>query len=78
MGYHGVKEGIFVTVRYVKLWKLLLDKGMKRTDLIHAANISGNVVARMGKDEYVALESLEKVCKALDCDIGDIIEVSHD
>ncbi|MBR1672167.1 MAG: helix-turn-helix transcriptional regulator [Fretibacterium sp.] len=67
-----------MTVRYVKLWKLLLDKKMKRTDLIDIAHISGNVLARMGKDEYVALESLEKICRALKCDFGDIVEVSDE
>lgn len=64
-----------MTVRYVKLWKLLLDKGLKRTDLISMAGISGNVLAKLGRDEFVAMESVSKICKALNCDIGNIMEM---
>ncbi len=67
-----------MAVRYIKLWKMLLDKRLKRTDLITIAGISANVLARLGKDEYVALESLEKICIALGCDIGDIVEIVND
>lgn len=67
-----------MAARYIMLWKLLLDKNMKRTDLISAAGISANVLARLGKNEYVALESLEKICKALECKIGDIVEFVDD
>lgn len=63
-----------MSVCYVKLWKLLLEKDIKKTDLISIAGISSNVVAKMGRNEYVAMESLEKVCNALRCDIGDIVE----
>ncbi len=62
-------------VRYVKLWKLLLDKGLKRTDLISQAGISSNVLAKLGRDEFVAMESVSKICKTLNCDIGDIMEM---
>lgn len=67
-----------MAVRYIKLWKMLLDKRLKRTDLITIAGISANVLARLGKDEYVALESLEKICIALGCDIGDIVEIVNE
>ena len=67
-----------MAVRYIKLWKMMLDKRLKRTDLITIAGISANVLARLGKDEYVALESLEKICIALGCDIGDIVEIVND
>ena len=63
-----------MAVEYSKLWKLLIDKKMKRTDLIQAAGISANILAKLGKDEYVAMESLEKICKALNCNIGDIAD----
>lgn len=63
-----------MAVKYIKLWKLLLDKNMKRTDLISIAGISTNVLAKLGKNEFVAMESLEKICKALNCDISDISE----
>lgn len=48
---------------------------MNREDLKKAANITSNVVARMGKNEYVNLESIEKICLALDCKIEDVIEI---
>lgn len=68
------KRGKVMSVCYVKLWKLLLEKDIKRTDLISIAGISSNIIAKMGRNEYVAMESLEKVCKALKCDISDIVE----
>lgn len=61
-------------VSYVKLWKLLLEMGIKRTELISIAGISSNIVAKMGRNEYVAMESLEKVCRALQCDVSDVVE----
>ncbi|MPX31050.1 XRE family transcriptional regulator, partial [Moraxella catarrhalis] len=60
---------------YNNLWKLLIDKDLKRTDLINLANISSNVLARMGKNEPVSLESLEKICIALDCSIQDVLTI---
>jgi DNA-binding Xre family transcriptional regulator len=62
-----------MNVDYKKLWKLLIDKDMKKTDLIPVAGISSNVLAKMNKGEYVSMESLHKICKALKCDIGDIV-----
>ncbi|MDO5767054.1 MAG: helix-turn-helix transcriptional regulator [Spirochaetales bacterium] len=58
---------------YRKLWKLLIDKNMKKTDLIPIAGVSTNIVAKLNKGEYVSMDSLAKICKALNCDIGDII-----
>lgn len=60
-------------VSYDKLWKLLIDKKMTRTDLKVAAGISFNVLAKMGKGEFISLESIYKICLALDCDIGDVV-----
>ncbi|MDY5915898.1 MAG: helix-turn-helix transcriptional regulator [Treponema sp.] len=57
---------------YRKLWKLLIDKNMKKTDLIPIAGVSTNIVAKLNKGEYVSMDSLAKICKALNCDIGDI------
>lgn len=54
-----------MAVSYTKLWKLLLDKKMKRTDLKGMAGISSSTLAKLGKDEYVSLESLDKICQAL-------------
>lgn len=64
-----------MSVSYDKLWKLLIDKKMNRTDLKNVAGISFNVLAKMGKGEAVSMESMLKVCKALDCDISDVMEV---
>lgn len=64
-------------VDYKKLWKLLIDKDMKKTDLITVAGISSNVLAKLNKGEYVSMESIQKVCKALDCDVGDICVVNE-
>ena len=60
-------------VEYSKLWKLLIDKKMNKTQLKEAAHISTNAIAKMGKNEAVSLETLEKICTALDCRIEDIV-----
>ena len=58
---------------YKKLWNLLIDKDMKKTDLLTVANISSNILAKMNKGENVSMDSLQKICKALECDVGDIV-----
>lgn len=63
-----------MAVSYKKLWKVLIDKEMKKTDLIKEAGITSNILARMGNNQYIALDSLEKICVALKCDIGDVVE----
>jgi len=65
-----------VAVSYNNLWKLLIDKGMNKTELKEASGISFNVMARMGKNETVSLESLEKICMVLNCNIGDIMDIT--
>lgn len=65
-------------VSYAKLWKMLIDKNINKTQLKEMAHISTNAVAKMGKNETVSLETLSKVCYILDCEIGDIIEFSVD
>lgn len=64
-----------MAVCYNNLWKLLIDRNMNKTDLKEAAGISFNVMARMGKNETISFDSIEKICMVLDCDIGDIIEI---
>ena len=64
-----------MAVSYIRLWKLLLDKHLKRTDLKTAANISNSTLAKMGKDEYVSMEILDRICTSLNCRIEDIIEI---
>ena len=67
-----------MAVQYNRLWKLLIDMKMKKTALKSAAGVSANVVARLGKDEYISLESLEKICGALNCGVDDILEFISD
>lgn len=70
-----VNGGYTVSICYDKLWRLLIDKKMNRTELKEASGISFNVLARMGKNEPVSFDSIEKICITLNCDIGDIIEI---
>lgn len=67
-----------MSVCYNKLWKILIDKNLKKTDLKECAGISFNVLAKMGKNETVSMESIEKICVTLDCNIGDIMEFVND
>ena len=62
-------------VSYKKLWKLLIDKDMKKKDLQAAAGISWASVTKLSKGERVSMEVLMKICKTLGCDIGDIVEL---
>lgn len=65
-------------VDYRKLWKLLLDKNIKKkTDLIEMAGISTNILAKLSKGDYISMESMKKICKALNCDIGDICVINE-
>ena len=66
------------TISYNKLWKLLIDKGIKRTELKSLAGVSTNVIAKLGKNETVAMETLAKICTALNCDIADVVEMTGD
>ena len=67
-----------MNVSYKKLWKLLIDKNMKKTDLIEIANISSVSLAKLGKNENVTTDVLAKICTALNCDISDIMEMVDD
>ena len=60
---------------YKKLWKLLIDRDMSKTDLRLKAGISTMALAKLGKNENVSMDVLKKVCTALQCDIGDIMEL---
>lgn len=61
-------------ISYKKLWKVLIDKNMKKIDLKDLAGISSSSLAKLGKNEPVTLEVLMKICEALDVNIGDIVE----
>ena len=66
-----------MSISYKKLWKLMIDKDMSKTDLRIASGISTNALAKLGKNEPVSLEVLEKICYVLHCDIGDIMEFNN-
>lgn len=67
-----------MSVSYKKLWKLLIDKNMKKKDLREQAGISHASVAKLGRNENVTTDILVKICKALNCDISDIMEIVDD
>ena len=64
-----------MAVSYKKLWKILIDRGMKKKDLCAAAGISHASMVKLGKNENVSMDVLVKICTALRCDIGDIKEL---
>ena len=63
---------------YKPLWKLLIDREMKKKDLCQVAGISPASVTKMGKGGHVTTETLEKICLALDCSVNDIVELVPD
>ena len=63
---------------YKKLWKLLIDKDMKKKDLQKAAGISSTSITKLGKNENVNTEIIEKICIALGCYVSDIMEMTKD
>lgn len=63
-----------MSISYNKMWKLLIDHNMKRKDLKEKAEVSQNVMARLSKNQAVTMETMEKICLALQCDIGDVME----
>ena len=65
-------------ISYKKLWKLLIDKDMKKKDLVAKSGISQASLAKMGKNENVSLDVLLRVCEALDCDFCDVIQAIPD
>lgn len=64
-----------MAVSYNKLWKLLIDKGLNKTELKEKARLSTNAVAKLGRNEKVSMETIEKMCLALNCNVGDIVDV---
>lgn len=64
-----------LSISYNKLWKLLIDRGMKKKDLQQASGVSAASIAKLRRNGNVTTEVLLKVCKALDCDISDIMEI---
>lgn len=65
-------------ISYNKLWKRMIDLNLNKTRLKQKAGISTNAVAKLGKNEAVSMETLDKICKALECNVGDIMEFISD
>ncbi len=64
-----------MAISYKKLWKLLIDRDMKKKDLQRLAGISSASITKLGKNKNVSTEMLQKICIALECDICDIMEI---
>ena len=67
-----------MTLSYNKLWKLLIDKGMTKTEMRLKADISTTTLAKLGKNETASMEVLLKICKVLNCNVGDIMDVINE
>lgn len=67
-----------MAISYKPLWHLMVEKNIKKKDLKSLANISANCISRMSKEQYVNLETIEKICIALDCRIEDICEIKKE
>ena len=70
--------GIRMAYSYNSLWKMLIDKKMMKKDLMALTDITSTTMAKMGKDLPVSMEILSRICKALNCDIGDIVNYVPD
>lgn len=71
-------EGVSMAVCYDKLFHLLIDKRISNSQLMEKAGFSANIISRLKKNEYVSLESIEKICSALNCDTNHILEFTGD
>ena len=69
---------MIMTVSYNKLWKLLIDKKMKKKELGEAAGISNSLIAKLGRNDNVTVDVLVRICTALNCGIDDILELVPD
>lgn len=67
-----------MAVSYNRLWKLLIDKGITKTEMRKRAGISTSVLAKMGKNETVSMDTLARIAAAMDCGLDDIVEVNTD
>lgn len=63
-----------MAISYKKLWKMMVDKNLSKTELTHLAGITTNAMAKLGRGEEVRMKTLEKLCTSLDCKLDDIVE----
>ncbi len=76
--YYKIVRGYTMSISYKKLWKLLIDKDMTKTQLREKADIATSTLAKLSKDEQVSMDVLLRICKTLDCDISDIMELTKE
>jgi putative transcriptional regulator len=67
-------EGKILPLSYNKLWKILIDKGMNKVTLRDSIGITSATLAKLSKNERVSMEVIERICKELDCNIGDVVD----
>ena len=65
-------------ISYDKLWKLMIDKKIKKMELVKSANLSSSTLAKLGQEKPVSLDVLMRICKLLECNIGDIMDFIND
>lgn len=65
-------------VSYKKLFKLMIDKEIKKTELASQASLSNGTLAKLSKNEFISMDVLVRICEVLQCDIGDIVEINND
>ena len=65
-------------ISYNKLWKILIDRKMNKTDLREKTKMGSNTMAKLGKDETISMDVMLRICDVLHCDVGDIMEVLPD
>lgn len=71
-------RGVMMAISYNKLWKLLIDKKMKKKDLMNLSEISTSTLAKMGKDQQVSMDVISRICHSLECNVGDVIDILPD
>lgn len=67
-----------MSISYNKLWKILIDRNMNKSELRMQAKISTNAIAKMSKNKPVSMDTMDKVCRALHCNIGDVMDFVAD
>ena len=73
----GKMDNATLSLSYNSLWKLLIDRKLKKKDLQNMAHLSSSVIAKMGKDQPVHLDTIVKICVALQCDISDVVTLCN-
>ena len=64
-------------ISYNKLWKLMIDRGINKTQLREMTGITTNILAKLGKNESVQIEILVKICEVLECELNDVVEINN-